>query len=283
MGSYMPSGTDMWQAPTVVSPMLTPLQSPTLAVDSSGDAAAAWAAAGPRGPVLVAATRAAGSQWTAPTVLGPRATPTIAALPGRAAAMVWRVETAAAQEALFYAAVDLAHGRWSRPLKLTADAGDSPNGLAVGARGSTVAWWTTPRSGGRMSLQARVRRPRGHFGPATTIATWRPATESLNPGNPLCWAGRPLVAFDAREDALAVWAQGCGSTFASLLPAGGKRWSAGSAVGRVIGRHVAPIFALAPDGDLVAVWLEGSTREGPFGERLPTTVAAAVLQPLRKR
>ena len=74
--------------------------------------------------------------------------------------------------------------------------------------------------------------------------------------------------------------------FYSWLPEGARRWSAPGTLSRVIPRRVAPIFALRPDGDLIAVWLERGPREpstATTGEQLMTTVEGAALVPAKRR
>jgi hypothetical protein len=289
MASFMPAGTHEWQAPTVISPTLGGYRRPVIAVDGVGDATAVWEYNGPAGVQLAASTRAVGHGWSVPVSLGRAGPASIVAVPGRKAVAVWRASSEREEEkvALVYAIGDLATGRWSAVRPLAEHTGLSDGGITVSARGERMAWWLTASANdAQVSLDARTDRPGRSWGRPATIATWRPAAVPSVPGDPTCaGSAEPTVAFDAREEAIATWEEGCGKTFAARLPAHGARWSRPGSLGSVIRKPVAPLFSLSPNGDLIAVWLEGATREPASAERgegLTTSVSAAVLQQRRR-
>lgn len=287
MSNVMPAGTGTWQPPVPVAPpAVYAVGLPLLAVDGAGDEAAAWVTADPHNrPLLVASTRTADGSWAAPVTLGRASEPKLVALPGRAALLVWReAALAGAVAPLYSATVDLARGRWQRPRVLAGAAGESLGGVAIGARGRTLAWWTDESSRQSpqpvLTLRALAGSGGRHWSRPATLAAWRKQPFSLPAGPfPSCVEDlAPTAGFDAREEAILVWGQACRSIFAALLPPHGAQWSTRRDLGRVIGRRVGPVFGVLPRGDLAALWLEPGPPEGSFGERVPTTVAAAVLE-----
>jgi hypothetical protein len=291
LSASMPAGTGKWGTPQVVSASFTPLARPQLAVDPAGDAAAVWDAVTPNGVRLAAAVDPRGHGWLAPVALGAQPTElAVAALPGRRVAALWVTGGGEGRGSLLYIQGDLATGRWGPVTTLRSGVGDGSSiGLSVSEQGAILAWWDAPPFGaGHEVLQARTKGPRGRWSRPTTVASWWRGPEGQgSPKSPRACFGssQPVIAFDARGDVLAAWGEECGSAFVARRSAHGRRWSTpveithmlASSWSRVFSRW-SPAFAIEPSGTILVAGLIPGAAEGPYQERVPSTVSIAALR-----
>jgi hypothetical protein len=292
--SFMPAKTHVWQVPRAISPARPRVNDPQIAVDPGGGAIAVWTADVPLSgltPRLEGSLRPAGGRWSSSAVLGRAddSEPMVAFRRGGEALVVWNEPEQSGLPMVFRPA-SLARVRWgaSESLPGTDTQGTGlareASGLATGRRGVAAVWLVTQK-GGIDSLRVLMAAPGKGWSPGRVIASWpipfakfqSTETEAL----PTCrYRAEPFVAFDARDDAIAVWQDGCGASFTAVHPASAASWSRASAlVGMPAG--VAATFALGVAGELVAVWLEPGavTVSGRFLQKqLETTVVGAVFR-----
>jgi hypothetical protein len=289
--SVMPAGTGAWQAPIAISPVRPAIDDPQVAVNGGGGALAAWSTAKsiPGAFAVEASLRQAGARWSSPATLGsgeePRAVeyePMVTIRPRDEALVVWRPPGGEPGRwpHLLSRTASLADGRWSRPQAIPGSATETTaSGMANDRHGDTLLWWATDR-GGVATLRAVMSAPAKRWSSASTITSWRSAPVGAGLEPPTCRNGpQPFVAFDRREDAIAVWREACGPTFTAMRRTATARWTrAEPLVGLPVG--ASSRFAVGGAGELVAVWLEPSAVSvGQFGsQQVATTVAAAVFR-----
>jgi hypothetical protein len=302
--AFMPAKTGTWGAPVAISPVRPAIFDLRVVVDAGGGAVAVWGSwanqlpshgsvfvGGCSAPTLEASLHPAGGRWSHPARLGrDEEEPMVAIRPHGEVLVVWREP--GPQQPLSARTATLWRPRWSESAGLegTEDTDTLHTrevGLASGRGGVTAVSWVQEQRSATTLLEVssvpgrRWSRPR-------SIASWRtPPEGSASPeqgGLPTCrHVGEAFLAFDRRDDAIAVWQEGCGPTFTALRKAGGGSWSAAR---RLVGvaTNVSPVFALGARGELVAAWLEPGPVMAvePFpGKRLATSAVVAAFQRAR--
>jgi hypothetical protein len=241
-----------WDPVVDLSPPGVFAESPQVAVDSSGNAIAVWAAH-PGGTDLVQASvrPAATGAWLPPVDLSPpgrvNGPPHLAVNSRGDAVAVW--QQLSSGEYVARASVRVASsGVWQMPVDLSAPAG-SYGGLdvAVNAAGDAVAVWSRQGSNAELIVQASIR-------PSAT-GTWAPPADLSLPGG---MAAEPHVAIDAAGNILAVWSRR-GTAGNSLIQSAvhhgfGNGWRSAVNVSKDGQDAGTPRVALDGSGNAVATW-----------------------------
>lgn len=234
--------------------------SPSLAVDSKGDAVAVWAHAHRRGSGIQSATRPAGGAWQAPVdVSGPgdyAADPRVAVDPRGNAAAVWVTGTFRLQ-----GAVRPVGGDWQAPVDISPHRqhASAPR-VVLDAQGNATAVWRRAEGLGSRRIPVGAVRPAGE--------AWRAPVDLCAPTadrreRRRCEARtgpdalHPQVAVDPRGNTVAVWSLPVATQLmaqAAVRPAGGA-WQASVNLSIVGHDAFNPQVALDPQGNAVAVWL----------------------------
>ena len=246
--SVRPSGSGAWLAPREVAPGYEP----RIALDPAGNATAVWAAYKGSGPVVQAASRRWGEDWTSPVDLSgpnynswpdqPSQDPRIA-IDGRGDALAIWTQTIDRSTAIVRAArKSAARGIWQGSVDV-ASAGAGVE-LAVNAHGDAVAVWQKP---GFVIQAAR----------AGAGGSWEPPVDLSRPGRDNV---EPSVAIDPQGAAVATWMSIASAddevVQAAVMPPGGA-WEPPAAVSRpaaVTTFDSRPVVAAAGTGKAVAVW-----------------------------
>ena len=216
-----------------------PQTSPTVAIDSNGDAVVAWEApAGDGSSTLNAAYRPAGGAWQQPRPVGDDVvkgiTPSVAFAPGGEATIVWDTENGSDQAVA--SATTTTGTSWTSPIQVATDTTFLAVQVAFDSSGeATAAYSGFDGTDSDYDLRASELPPGG--------TSWHLDGGNLPKGGTS--DGPDPVAFDLAVDAAGkaalVWGVGVnepGAVAAAVRPAGGA-WS------------VANPLATAPSGDFM--------------------------------
>ena len=196
------SAGGIWSAPVTLSATGIRADWPQVAVDSQGNATAAWAgrASNGRRIRIQTTTRPAGGAWSAPVSIskaGHRLVqdPQIAVSPQGEATAIWQRSNGS--YLVVQGATRPAGGGWSRPVDITTGHGRGGQHLqlAVDSWANATAIWEgyDTRPGPTFAIQAAKHPPGGAWSQPTDISRW---TESL---------GEPQIAVDPRGGSTAIW------------------------------------------------------------------------------
>ena len=241
------SADGSWQMPVNLSGPVRFAGSPQVAVNPRGDAVVVWQRSADARLVVQAATRPAGGAWepavdiAAPDPREPE--PQVAIDPEGNAIAVWqRYERT---DSIVQAAVRPPGAGWGAPVDLSEPGGDAENPqLAVDPQGNAVVVWTRDEHA-LMDIARTV--PQSAFRPAH--GSWQAAAD-IAPKAEGVFAD---VAFGARGDAVAVWANR--GVKAAVRPPGG-RWRSPKTISD--GRRLVLYqqVAVDPRGNAFAVWAQ---------------------------
>lgn len=247
--STRPAGGSWSGAQDLSTASTAVFQSPQLAVNAAGDAAAVWSRGAGGVFVTQVATRPAGGAWSAPQDLSPPGQDTgdadVALDPAGDAMAVWYEGPGA--NYVIKAAYRPAGGAWSASQSISAPLQSAfESRVALDASGNAVAVWE--RSNGSNSIVQAAPRPAG--------GAWSVPQDLSAAGQS---AAEPQVAVDPVGNAVAVWKRYDGANYitqASSRPAGGT-WGVPQNLS-VSGEHTYnPQIAVDPNGNAFAVWWRG--------------------------
>lgn len=244
-----------WGQPRDLSPAHGLGTAPSVAIDRSGHAYAAWLENSSRTfeEVVMVSDRRAHGRWSEPKALSPRggvAIPVQVAASARGdAVVVWGDNQAGTVRASFRAR----GGGWGRARTVSA-AGTSASqpAVAIDRRGNPVVAWVVATDGGDRVRVASRRRSSGRW---RTGATLRGGTDCL----------LPRVASNGRGQGAIVWtcrtSSGRNRLYAATGRVGGKRWAVRRLGAESDGGHPAttwtvprPDVAVDARGSATVVW-----------------------------
>jgi hypothetical protein len=227
-----------WSKPVRLSPAGTTAAEPALAVNSLGQAIAAWQTADGK---ILAAQRSQLGSWGAPVTLAPAAfqqgSPHVALNSTGVAGVIWSRAgtTLAATRGLL--------GSWSAPTALSTQSVDAANMIAIDEIGNAVAVFESAPGGNAFAVQAASKVLGGLLGGAwSTPATISGGSNS--PGN-LSLATTPLGTF------VAGWVDGVsGTAYSAVRPSGTAAFQAPVVVGTG-----SQLFVAVAKGAANATWI----------------------------
>jgi len=237
------SANAAWTPPTQLDTTGPANPEPQVAIDSAGNAVAVWGGQ----PVpglgrIMASTMPAGGAWSSPVGIsrgntGDRARLAVDAHGDFTA--IWEGFD------VIESAVKPAGGNWEMPAVLTELWAGSP-AVSVNAGGEAIAAWILNLSNTERRIEGAARSPDGSWGTPVALSE---VTEQI---------GRPDVAIDARGDAAASWSTSSGESisagvFAAVRPSGGS-WQTPTELSRTDPPESNPQIAIAPSGEVLAVW-----------------------------
>ena len=240
-----------WQTPVNLSEAGHSAASPSLAVDSSGDAVAVWRRSNGSNEIVQAAVReGASGSWQAPVNLSAAGQnayyPTAAIDSAGDAVVVWQRYTGATW--LIQATARLgSNGTWQTPVTIneTSSEGSTPQ-LAMNADGEAVAAWDQLIGGHQLVKAATLQAPSGSWQPPVTLAEagWN--------------SFGPQVAVSSDGDAAVVWRRtnGASGEFiqANVRPVSTGTWQGPTELS-ASGEDAEDAFvAFDAEGDATAVW-----------------------------
>jgi hypothetical protein len=257
-----------WSSPSSLSSPSVSAQYPQMAIDPAGDAAAIWQSFDGSSFSILATIRRAGTSWPLPTTLAAGsstyagATPDVGLDDAGDAVAVW-YRAGGGQHQVVQSTVRPAAGAWGPVTNVSSTTHDAQQPhVAVDAGGDAVALWEEYEdSTNNYAVQAATR--------ATVNGIWQPPVDLSSTG---VNTANAQLASAPEGETVAVWARSdnfSGSVqSASRPPAGG--WTAPVNVSTDTTDTPAPLVAMDPAGDAVAVWA-GTTgaNEAIFGATRP--------------
>jgi hypothetical protein len=253
------ASTGAWSAPVTLAAIGEPIGHPQVAVDSHGNAVAAWEAqpVNPGSGFIQASFRPAGGTWSTPVDISSgnvASSPHIVMDPEGNAIVTWSGYDS------IQSAVRLASdGTWQQPVEVAAigsEAGGSLSGpaLAVDGLGDVVTAWSSTIGSGSNHIVQAATLPAG--------GAWQTPVDLSEAGLD---AGSPDVAVDPTGNAVVTWSAATSPIFgsksavvqATFRPAGDS-WQVPVDIAE--GGHEAdtppfePKVVLDPQGNAIAVW-----------------------------
>jgi hypothetical protein len=242
-----------WSRPMNVSGVMSiGEESPSVDVDSSGNATVVWRRYRNGKLIYESSVRRTGGRWSTPTpfigglkdaygleiVVDPVGNET--AIWGRHVGHSWVVQSAGRP----------AGGSWSAPVTLSKPGAGSAL-LAVDSKGEVTAIWLLEREEGwRSVVQSATRPPGGTWSAPVNLSPERKAARS------------PQVALDPQGGATAVWEEEfSGAIESATRPAGGS-WSTPVTLSTAGVRADGPQVAVDSQGNATAVWAGRASSDG---------------------
>ena len=251
--SQMPAG-GTWQTPVQLAETNYPLGRPQVAIDSQGDAIAAWTTSNGSHDLIDAAELPAGGSWQAPAQISGSSEdavqPQVAMNGDGDAVIAWTMWTGSTDA--IEAAELPAGGTWQTPAQISnAGSEDSGPQVAIDEHGDVVAVWE--HNNGGQEVVEGAQMPTG--------GSWQSTASQLSESGQSAY--NPELASNPRGDAVVVWERYNGSdqiAQAAQLPAGGS-WQSPINISESGADGDAPHVAIDARGDEVAVWTRwnGST------------------------
>lgn len=252
LGPASASAAPTWLASSRLSSSKEGSNLPDVAMDVRGNSVAVWSA--PEGPGverIEASVRPAGGSWSGPVPLSPEGAkaqnPQVAVDDAGEATVVWSQEEGATTE---LRSVSMAAGSGWTPAANVSTAGDEPVGfdLAVGRSGEAIVAYED-RAGPKPRARVTTRLPGGGWTEAVTVSA--AGEEAYAPSVSLGNGGTAAVVWPVTDGVRAV-----------ERPVAGA-WS--KPVDVVTGEGLySPAIAVAPDGEVVAVWRKSENGKGAF-------------------
>jgi hypothetical protein len=234
-----------WSRPMNVSGVMSiGEESPSVDVDSGGNATVVWRRYRSGKPIYESAVRQAGGPWSTPSrffdglkdayglqiAVDPLGNET--AIWGRRVGRSWVVQSATRSVG----------GIWSAPVTLSA-AGAGSALIAAGPEGNVTAVWLLEREEGwRSVVQTATRSAGGIWSAPVTLSPPRKAARS------------PQIALDPQGGATAVWEEEYSGAIESSTRSSGGIWSAPVALSATGVRAAWPQVAVDSQGKATAVW-----------------------------
>jgi hypothetical protein len=219
-------------------------ESPTLSVDSAGNATAVWQRYRNGKRIYESAVGGAGGGWSPPsTFLGGLEDGygvQVAVDPLGNQTAVWEVRVGPSW--VIQSATRSVGGDWSSPVTLSA-AGAGSALVAAGPEGSVTAVWLLEREEGwRSVVQSATRSPGGSWSAPVTLSPPRKAARS------------PQIALDPQGGATAVWEEEHTGAIESATRSAGGSWSAPVTLSATGVGAAWPQVAVDSQGNATAVW-----------------------------
>jgi hypothetical protein len=280
----------MWTTPSVVSPPGSFVTEPQLAVDSRGDAVAAWnQQTGLRGDSLVVSVRAAGaSVWSAPQQLyglkdeGTTFDPQLAVAPTGAAVLAWQQLSTSGPPTIAAVCRGSAGGPWSDSKVVARGYLTTSAELGIDARGTATLVFLDGTGRGQTvdvsSLDACGGDPRW----SAPVVVGRTSSEVAEPGVAVSPAGESVAVWSASRRQPRALGPGVGGAYrfdswveASVRLPGENRWRRPVRLGRetqllydadFTASASGPQVAVDASGAAIAVWEHNPTRHRLVGE-----------------
>jgi hypothetical protein len=247
-----PAATGVWQAPSDVSVAGKDAVSPQVAIDSRGNAVAAWTRFNGTNNIIQSAVRPASSGvWQSPVDLsaaGQDATAAATAVDVRGNAVAVWYRSNGTNTIIQAATLPASSGVWESPVDLSATGQNafSPQ-VALDQQGNAVAVWSRS-NGANGIIQAAVR---------TLGGAWQTPVDLSVGGQS---AAEPQVAFDPEGDAVAIWTRSTEkgvSLYAiqsAVRPASSGAWQAPVDLSVAGQNAFSPHVSLDAQGNAAAVW-----------------------------
>jgi hypothetical protein len=277
----------VWSGPVIASPLGSFVSEPEVAIDSRGDAVAAWnEQKGLGGSSLVVSVRAAGADaWSAPQQLyglTDEATtfdPQLAVAPSGAAVLAWQQLSASGPPTIAAACRESADGSWSQPTVLATGFLTTSNELGIDDHGSATL----------VFLAGTGRRQTVDVSSLETCARGANWTAPVVLGRTSSEVAEPAVAVSAAGESVAVWSAfrrhpgalgpGVGGAYrfdswveATVRLAGTDRWRRPVRLGRETQFIYDADFGASPSGPQIAVDSSGAViavwEHNPRAQRL---------------
>jgi len=235
-----------WTAPVTLANPIPPayvLESPVVAINSSGAQVAAWVSQDNGVLMLQVAAQDAGGSWSPAQTLTQKsgvqaADPSVAISPTGNAVAMWDIYSA--PNLLVQASTRQAGGSWSKPVTLTSAANSSTLPLVgMDASGNAVAIWLQSSSSGSAIETADL--------PAS--GSWTKPVMISTPG---VTAMKPTLAVNSSGDAIAGWQTSNGQILVAERKAG--VWGAPISIAPAAYRQGSPQVALNDGGDAAVAW-----------------------------
>jgi hypothetical protein len=239
------SAASGWSRPMNVSGVMSIYEeSPSVSVDSAGNATAVWRRYRSGKLIYESAVRQAGAPWSTPSrffggledayglqiAVDPLGNET--AIWGRHSGRSWVVQSATRSVG----------GIWSAPVTLSA-AGAGSALVAAGPEGNVTAVWLLEREEGwRSVVQSATRSAGGSWSAPVTLSPPRKAARS------------PQIALDPQGGATAVWEEEYSGAIESSTRSSGGIWSAPVTLSANGVRGGWPQVAVDSQGNATAVW-----------------------------
>lgn len=235
-----------WSAPVTLANPIPPayvLNSPVVAINSSGAQAAAWVSQD-NDLMLQVAAQDAGGSWSAAQTLTPAsgvnaADPSVAISPLGNAVAIWDVY--ASPNLLVQASARQPQGSWSAVATLTSPAYSStvPK-VGMDGSGNAVAIWLQRSPSGASAIETANLPASGSWTAPATIST--PGVSATN----------PTLAVNSSGDAIAGWQTGNGQILVAERKAG--VWGAPISIAPAAFRQGFANVALNDQGDAAVAW-----------------------------
>jgi hypothetical protein len=244
--SQMPAG-GTWQTPVQLAETNYPLGRPQVAIDSQGDAIAAWTTDNGSHDLIDASELPAGGSWQTPAQISGSSEdaeqPHVAMNGDGDAVIAWTMWNGSTDA--IEAAELPAGGTWQAPAQISnAGSEDSGPQVAIDEHGDVVAVWEH-NNGGQEVVQAAQLSAGG---------SWQSTASQLSESGQSAY--NPELASNPQGDAVVVWERYNGSdqiAQAAQLPAGGS-WQSPVNISESGADGEAPHVAIDARGDEVAVW-----------------------------
>jgi hypothetical protein len=234
-----------WSRPMNVSGVMSIAEeSPSVDVDSSGNATVVWRRYGNGKPIYESAVGGAGRPWSTPsTLLGGLEDAyglEIAVDPLGSETAIWGRRVGRSR--VVQSATRPAGGSWSAPVTLSKPGAGSAL-VAVDPEGEATAVWLLEREEGwRSVVQSATRPPGGPWSAPVDLSPERKAARS------------PQVALDPQGGATAVWEEEFSGAIQSATRPPGGPWSAPVTLSATGVRADWPQVAVDSQGNATAVW-----------------------------
>jgi PKD domain len=265
--------TPTWTGPAKLSVTGASAESPSIAVDASGDALSAWERTDKEtgNRVIEVASRPVGAPaWGSPLTISSGAVEGTLPQVGLDAAgdgfAAWLSKSGAEYSILVSTRAGLS-GAWTKPVLLEtlgmSVIEDAQPRLAVDAKGDAIVVWEHVK--GPEAFVESSSRPAGATG-------WGPSQVAAEDAEPL---HNPEVGLDSAGDATVVWeAKGASVRItAAARPAAGS-WGAGAPLSELGSNANVPRLAVAADGDAIAIWERFGEEEGNMAEIIEASTRA---------
>ncbi len=239
--SHLLSDDIAWTPSIELSTAMTNSSSPSIGIDSNGNAEAIWIQDG----FLASSSISYGGAWSEPETLSNSGAsfPSLTVDGNGNATVIWVEGTA------LLAKTKLSGDVWGSETTLSSSSPQEPE-LAVDSSGNVVAIWT---EGGIVKSKTKL------FG-----GSWSGSTESLSSSG----ADSPQIAIGSNGTVVAVWhtvSGGINRIYSSHKALNGS-WSAETQISNVANNSVNPKVAVDSNGNALAVWYIYSLNGGAYSD-----------------
>jgi hypothetical protein len=229
-------------------------EAPAVAIDPAGDVIVVWQqSGGGAGPLIYAAFKPAGGQFSVPSAISPEgaSAPAVAMGAHGEATVAWLLNDGTNE--IVQAATASPGGLFSSPAALSGDGGNAASDqVAMDPQGATVVSWTRT-SGSSTELEAAIRSAGSASFPAPDGAGDGSLLGESEPGSTDTPTEAPVqrVVMDQSGGAVAVWKTTSNAVQEARLAPGGTSFGPAVTLGSTPDR---PSIAMNEVGEAVAVW-----------------------------